>query len=66
MNPMYDCSGSLDRFGGITEPPEPMDDEEPDWQRPDEADAVCWDCWGGIIWTFPNLCFHRKKLFLSF
>lgn len=31
MNPMYDCSGSLDRFGGITEPPEPIEDEEPDW-----------------------------------
>lgn len=44
MNPMYDCSGSLDRFGGITEPPEPIEDEEPYWQRPDEADAVCWDC----------------------
>lgn len=44
MNPMYDCSGSLDRFGGITEPPESIEDEGPDWQRPDEADAVCWDC----------------------
>lgn len=20
MNPMYDCSGRLDRFGGVTEP----------------------------------------------
>lgn len=20
MNPMYDCSGALDRFGGVTEP----------------------------------------------
>ena len=44
MNPMYDCSGSLDRFGGITVPPEPIEAEEPDWQRPDESDAVCWDC----------------------
>lgn len=22
MNPMYDCSGRLDRFGGMTEPPD--------------------------------------------
>lgn len=22
MNPMYDCSGWLDRFGGVTEPPD--------------------------------------------
>lgn len=22
MNPMYDCSGWLDRFGGMTEPPD--------------------------------------------
>lgn len=22
MNPMYDCSGRLDRFGGVTEPPD--------------------------------------------
>lgn len=44
MNPMYDCSGSLDRFGGVTEPPEPVESEEPEWQRPDEADTVCWDC----------------------
>ena len=47
MNPMYDCSGSLDRFGGITEPPDGYyyspEEEEPDWQRPDEADAVCWE-----------------------
>lgn len=21
MNPMYDCSGHLDRFGGVAEPP---------------------------------------------
>ena len=45
MNPMYDCSGLLDRFGGITEPPDDFsyEEEEPEWQRPDEADAVCWD-----------------------
>lgn len=49
MNPMYDCSGRLDRFGGITEPPDDYyfklryEDEEPEWQRPDEADAVCWN-----------------------
>lgn len=22
MNPMYDCSGRLDRFGEVTEPPD--------------------------------------------
>lgn len=22
MNPMYDCSGRLDWFGGVTEPPD--------------------------------------------
>lgn len=45
MNPMYDCSGRLDRFGGIgiTEPPDDFPyEEEPEWQRPDEADAICW------------------------
>lgn len=47
MNEMYDCSGWLDRFGGVTEPPDdyyfvPRENEEPEWQRPDEADAVCW------------------------
>lgn len=46
MNPMYDCSGRLDRFGGVIEPPDdyyfPREEEEPEWQRPDEADAVCW------------------------
>lgn len=49
MNPMYDCSGYLDRFGGVMEPPDDYyftpryQDEEPEYQRPDEADTVCWD-----------------------
>lgn len=47
MNPMYDYSGRFDRFGGVVEPPDdyyfaPRADEEPEWQRPDEADSVCW------------------------
>ena len=47
MNEMYDCSGCFDRFGGVVEPPDgyyfaPRVDEEPEWQRPDEADSVCW------------------------
>ena len=43
MNPMYDCSGWLDRFGGATEPPDDRGiEEEPEWQRPEEANAVCW------------------------
>lgn len=47
MNEMYDCSGCFDRFGGVVEPPDdyyfaPKEDEEPKWQRPDEADSVCW------------------------
>lgn len=47
MNPMYDCSGCFDRFGGVVEPPDdyyfaPRINEEPEWQRPDEADSVCW------------------------
>ena len=47
MNEMYDCSGCFDRFGGVVERPddyyfEPRADEEPEWQRPDEADSVCW------------------------
>lgn len=28
MNEMYDCSGRLDRFGGVTQPPE--EEEEPE------------------------------------
>lgn len=44
MNPMYDCPGRLDRFGGASEPTEDLDfEDEPEWQRPEEADAVCWD-----------------------
>lgn len=44
MNPMYDCSGQLDRFGGVSGPSDGRDfEEEPEWQRPEEADAVCWD-----------------------
>lgn len=43
MNPMYDCSGLLDRFGGVTDPPDDLDvEDEPEWQRPEEANAVCW------------------------
>ena len=43
MNPMYDCSGRLDRFGGMTEPPDDRGfEEESEWQRPEEANAVCW------------------------
>ena len=47
MSEMYDCSGCFDRFGGVVEPPDdyyfaPRTDEEPEWQRPDEADSVCW------------------------
>ena len=47
MNEMYDCSGCFDRFGGVVEPPDDYDfapkaDEEPEWQRPDESDSVCW------------------------
>ncbi len=43
MNPMYDCSGWLDRFGGVTELPDDRGiEEEPEWQRPEEANAVCW------------------------
>lgn len=43
MNPMYDCSGWLDRFGGVMEPPDDRGiEEEPEWQRPEEANAVCW------------------------
>lgn len=44
MNPMYDCSGRLDRFGGVMEPPDNRGfEEDPEWQRLDEADTVCWD-----------------------
>ena len=52
MNPMYDCAGWLDRFGGVTEPPDDRGiEEEPEWQRPEEANAVCWsDCWRRVIW----------------
>lgn len=28
MNPMYDCSGWLDRFGGVTEPPDDSCNEQ--------------------------------------
>ena len=47
MNEMHDCSGCFDRFGGVVKPPDdyyfaPRTDEEPEWQRPDEADSVCW------------------------
>ena len=44
MNPMYDCSGRLDRFGGITEPPDDFPyEEEPERQWPDETDTACRD-----------------------
>lgn len=45
MNPMYDCSGRLDRFGGVTEPPDDyyFSSGEHDGSSNEQAEEDCDD-----------------------